>query len=404
MVKYIIILLSIFGGQNLLAQKIKTGVLVVGSTPAALAAAIQSANSGVKTLLMDAGKLESITFSEYDKFADVGIYAGFLKHADSLQKGVTKNNVHVFTPSFTASVFKAWTDTVKNLTVLRNASIKKLKKSGRDWEIDLPGREIKADLIIDGTSNNDIARLAGLSSKALSESSAVKSVYSDKKYRTSVGVLSKGGSAFASIPVSSLLAQGIENLVLAGPVGGISSLHSGQGAGTIAAYCVFFKTSTKNLNIRAIQSELLTYKSRLLKFEDINESDSSMVALQHIGVTGILKVSEVNGRLYFNPDKTISTEDLKVPFREYYSRSQIWFLDNKAEKLNLETTLSLIKFVGSRADELDKEVNKSWNKSLKLKGDFDLKRVLTRREIAILFDAYLQPFSVAVDLEGNIKR
>jgi hypothetical protein len=404
MVKYIIILLSIFGGQNLLAQKIKTGVLVVGSTPAALAAAIQSANSGVKTLLIDAGKLESITFSEYDKFADVGIYAGFLKHADSLQKGVTKNNVHVFTPSFTASVFKAWTDTVKNLTVLRNASIKKLKKSGRDWEIDLPGREIKADLIIDGTSNNDIARLAGLSSKALSQSSAIKSVYSDKKYRTSVGVLSKGGSTFASIPVSSLLVQGIENLVLAGPIGGISSLHSGQGAGTIAAYCVFFKTSTKNLNIRAIQSELLTYKSRLLKFEDINESDSSMVALQHIGVTGILKASEVNGRLYFNPDKTISTEDLKVPFREYYSRSQIWFLDNKAEKLNLETTLSLIKFVGSRAGELDKEVNKSWNKSLKLKGDFDLKRVLTRREIAILFDAYLQPFSVAVDLEGNIKR
>jgi hypothetical protein len=294
-------------------------------------------------------------------------------------------------------------DTVKNLTVLKDASIKKIKKE-RDWEISLSGKEIRADILVDGTLNYSVSKLAGFTNRTQLESSPSKSIYSDKKYRTSVGISAMSNSTFAAIPVSSLLVTGTENLILAGPIGGISSLHSGQGAGTIAAYCVFFKTNTKKLNIRAIQSELLTYKSRLLGFEDINDNDSSMVALQHIGVTGILKAVETNGKLYFNPEKTVSTEDLKLPFREYYSRSQIWFLDNKAEKLTLENALNLIKFVGSRGGELDKEVQKSWNKSLKLKGAFDLKRVLTRKEIAVLFDTYLQPFSVAVDLEGNIKR
>jgi hypothetical protein len=121
-------------------------------------------------------------------------------------------------------------------------------------------------------------------------------------------------------------------------------------------------------------------------------------------MTGILKVRETAGKLFFMPDQTVSTEDLKLPLREYYSRSQIWFLDNKADKLSLEKILSLIKFVGSRGDELDKEVKKGWSTALKLKGEFDLKRILTRKEIAILFDTYLQPFSVAVDLEGNVKR
>jgi hypothetical protein len=378
-------------------------VLVVGSTPAALAAAIQSANSGVKTLLIDAGKFESVTLSEYDRSVKTGIYAGLFKHADSLQKVTTKNNEYTFSPAFTASVFKAWTDTVKNLTILKDASIKKIKKSGKNWEVSLAGKEIKADVLLDGTPDYRIAKLVGLTGTTTSNSSSVTSIYSDKKYRTSVGISVKNSGVFSPVSIASLITK-IENLILAGPFGGIASLHSGQGAGTVAAYCVFFKTSTKNLNIRAIQSELLTYKSRLLKFEDIDEGDSSMVAIQHLGTTGILKATEANGKLYFNPEKTVSTEDLKLPLGEYYSRSQIWFLDNKLEKLTLENTLSLIKFIGSRGEELNKEVKKSWNASLRLKGDFDLKRVLSRKEIAILFDSYLQPFSVAVDMDGNIKR
>ena len=403
MIKYFIIILSVLGAQNTWAQKIKTGVLVVGSTPAALAAAIQSANSGVKTLLIDAGKFEFVTLSEVDRSSKTGIYAGLIKHADSLQKSASKNDVHNFTPAFTASVFKAWTDTVKNLTILKDASIKKIKKSGRDWEVGLSGREIKADMLVDGTADYSIAKLAGFTGTATSNLSSATSIYSDKKYRTSVGTSLKNAGVFSPVPIASLTTT-IENLILAGPLGGVASLHSGQGAGTVAAYCVFFKTTTKSINIRAVQSELLTYKSRLLRFEDIDESDSSMIALQHIGTTGILEATETNGKLYFNPEKTVSTEDLKLPLREYYSRSQIWFLDNKAEKLTLENTLSLIKFIGSRGEELNKEVKKSWNTSLRFKGIFDLKRVLTRKEIAILFDSYVQPFSIAVDTEGNIKR
>ena len=184
----------------------------------------------------------------------------------------------------------------------------------------------------------------------------------------------------------------------------LSTLITGQAAGAIAAYCAFFKTITEKLNVRVIQTELLTYNSRILKFDDIDDSDSSMIIFQHIGVTGILKAKEENGKLFFMPEASVSTEELKQPFRELYSRSQIWFLDNKAEKLTLEDALSLIKFVGSRGGELNKEAEKAWKSSLKLKGNFDLKKLITRRELAVLFDVYLKPYTVAVDLEGNIKR
>ena len=402
MFRNIITVLCILAGIQSFAQNLKTGVLVVGSGPSALAAAIQSANSGVKTLLIDAGRFDAITLSASDRAVKAGIYNGFSTIVDSLQKSPLMDS-HSLTPAFTAQVFKVWTDTLKNLTVLPNASIKKLERSGKGWEVDLTDREIKADVLVDATPAYSIVKLLGINAPKEDAATSAASIYSDKKYRTSVALTADDSGSFKTTPLASFLVPEVENLVLARPFGRNGGLLTGQAAGATAAYCVFFRTSTKNLNVRAIQTELLSYKSRLIKFDDIPESDSSMIAFQHLGVTGILKAREREGKLLFQPDSSVSTEELKQPLRELYSRSQIWFLDNKSDKISLETALSLIKFVGSRGDELNREVEKAWSSSLKLDGKYDLKRPVTRRMMAVLLDTYLEPYTVAVDLDGNVR-
>ncbi|MEJ6981080.1 FAD-dependent oxidoreductase [Pedobacter sp. P351] len=398
LIVFICLLFSLTG----FSQTIKTSVVVVGANSGAYAAAIQSAKSGVKTLLIDAKKFDAIVLSPVDRSLKAGIYADFIKRVDSLQKSPLKDN-HTLSPEFTAQVFKSWTDTIKNLTVLPNASITKIKKSGKGWDITLVHKEIKADILLDATPGQTVAKMAGLVINKKTISTQAPVIYSDKKYRTSVAVTSGDKLYFKPVYLSSLVVPDIENLVLAAPAGESLNILSGQAAGAIAAYCSFFKTTTNKLNVRVIQTELLTYNSRIIKFDDIHESDSSMIAFQHIGVTGILKGKEENGKLLFMPQAPVSTEELKQPLRELYSRSQIWFLDNKTDKLTLNDALSLIKFVGSRGEELNKEAEKGWKTSLRMNGSFDLKRVISRRELAILFDAYLQPYSVAVDLDGNIK-
>lgn len=403
MIKAITLFLGLIIGFQSFGQNLKTSVLVVGATPAGMAAAIQSAKSGVKTILIDAGNFESLTLSSSDRAVKAGIYADFIKHVDSLQKYPAKDNQSL-SATFTASVFKGWADTIKNLTLVQKSSLRKIKKSGKGWQVDLVGREIKAEILVDGSLNNALVKMLSVpDKKALPIKSANINTLSSNGYRTSLAIV-KNDNSFSAVPLSDFIIPEIENLILTNPGTGQSSLQTGQAAGTIAAYCAFFKTSTKNLDVRKIQSELLTFRAQLIHFHDLAATDSSMIALQHLGVTGILKGKAVGKEFLFSPNLTVSTDDIKQPIREYYSRSQIWFLDNKADKITLENALSLIKFAGSKGEELNKQVLKGWKSPLRLTGEFDLKKTLTRKELAILLDTYLQPFSVAIDLSGNVKK
>lgn len=399
---FTLVIFSIFVSFSAYSQNIKTGVLVVGATPAGMAAAIQSAKSGVKTVLIDAGNFDFIALSAADRSVKAGIYSDLIKHIDSLQKFPSTDNQQ-FTPAFVGAVFKGWTDTIKNLTLLSKSSINKIEKTKKGWEIDLNNREIKADVILDATTNFSVSKLA-MANNVTSDSKPATASSSDKLYRTSVAIEISENGLVKNFPLSSFIFAEVENMVLAGPVPGQLSISTGQAAGAIAAYCSFFNTSTTNVDVRKVQGELLTFKARIIAFEDIANDDSSMISIQHLGVTGLIKAKVDNDRMLFLPKQTISTDEIVQPFREYYSRSQIWFLDHKSDSITLEDALSLIKFSASRGKELDAEVQKGWKTSIKFTGDFDLKKVLTRKEFAVLLDRYLQPFNVSVDLSGNVRR
>ncbi len=385
------------------AQKIKTGVLVVGSSSAGVAAAIQSAHSGVKTILIDKSNFESIVLPSDEGQTRSGIYANFIKRVESAQKyPVTKNQV--FSPSFAATIFKAWADTVKNLTVMTRVSVTAIAKDGKGWEAILSNKQIvKADVIVDGTQDGYVASLASFKTDTLKSSSPDSLPYAGNKYRTGVAIAPSANAFPVTIPMSAFIGA-TDNFLAPWSKQIAATTASGQAAGAIAAYCSFFKTTTKILNVRMIQSELMSFGSQLMRFDDVAEKDTNAMPIQSIALTGILKGRVVSGKFNFMPDSNISSDEIMIPVKEYSSRSQIWFLDNKSDKLSLKETLSLIKFIASRGKELDGEVAKGWSASLKLSGKFDPARPVTRREFAVLFNAFVRPFNVSVDLTGSLKR
>lgn len=399
------------------AQIIRTDVVVAGGTESGIAAAIQSAHSGVKTLYIVGGKdlADSISQNE-DTLFNAGILNDLLKMTLKARTDSVTGIVNQFSQIALLDAFRGWTDTIKNLTILRNNEIKKIEKSGKGWDIKLKdGKSVKTNVTVDATINGNIAAKAGIPIdqktgyyKTLAPlDQDIEHLYDSRLYRTSAGFVNSSNKIF-TVPLGSLVAAGEENFIIAGQMATPGSskkpanMMIGQAAGASAAYCSFFKTSSNNLGVRAIQAELFLYKSSLIPFEDIKYADSNFAAIQHIAATGLLKGKAVQGKLMFLPDSLVSAEDVRLPMREFYSRSQIWFADNKINKLTLGDLLSMIKFNASRGEELNTEVEKAWKKSFKFSGEYDLNHLVTRREFAVLADTYLKPFNVRVDIRGNL--
>jgi hypothetical protein len=185
------------------------------------------------------------------------------------------------------------------------------------------------------------------------------------------------------------------------------NMSAGQAAGTIAAYCAFFKTTTKLINPRVVQGELLAFNAILIPYEDIDQNDQNdlnFLAFQRLGLSGLIKPKLNDGKLYFDTAGIVKSEDIKLSMREYYTRSQLWFADNKKDTLSINDVIELIKFNANRGEELKQEIAESWKNSFKLSSPFEPERNITRKEFGILVDKYLQPFNIRIDPIGNLLR
>lgn len=375
LIKYTILLLFISTFSY--AQNTRTDVVVIGATAAGTAAGIQAARSGVKAILLDPNSSLGKDITTADT---TGSW--------SVLKELKNKNI------LPGQQLKSLTDTVKNLTVIRNTVIRKIESSGKGWKIKLrDGRELKCLVIVDAGNNTAlIDKKPGDIEKRLVNQS---NVYSTRQYRT---IVTTGKNESDVIALGSLISL-TDNYVFAyTPQNPSGSVYTGQTAGAIAAYVAFFKTNTKNVNVRMTQGELIRYNGRLIPLQDVAQTDSNYIAIQHIAATGILK--PVNGK--FNPEGSVSSEELRLPLKEYYSRSQIWFADHKAQKMTIDDAISLIMFTGTRGGELKKEIEQGWKTSFRFTSAYDPKRSITRRELAVLIDNFLQPFNVRVDFQGNL--
>ena len=444
MIKKLIVLLLVCNCPAIYAQTIKTDVLVVGNGPSAVAAAVQSAHSKLKTVLA-ATEISIGDNTVANKMAEVdanrklpyGTWGEFRDLVKNHYKGTTGYDTASsaslkFGPEAGSEILKSMTDTVKNLTVYLNAPFAAIKKDGDRWEVSLTQNEktiyVKARVVIDATVNGEVAVKAGAK---LQQSLNLRTISSLNSYRTSIATGDAlPGEPFDAaapvnsyppypafyIPISAVVLRDADNILITEKtlpeVKDVQylplQLALGQGVGTVAAYCAFFKTTTQSLKVRIIQGELLDFKGYLLPFTDISQHDPYWRAIQQVCATGLLKgkqkVNGGNAQFVFMPDSAVTTSEVKPFLTEIYTRAFLWFNKEKTgEKFTVANTLSLISDYTLIDPLLLKgSMAKTWKSQYKFKQDFDLNRPITRREFAILINKFLNPFARTVDLSGRL--
>ncbi len=415
MVKYFFSFIMLaFLSLTLPAQTTKTGVLVIGNTAPGFAASVQSARSGAKTIFLT----QTPAISPNLTTEDITYLEKIQNHyrAKNKKKAGAKDSTINFDLNMNKDQYlkliKGISDTTKNLSVTLNTPLEKIEKDGKGWEIRLKnGQKIKADVVVDATENLFIASILRIDANK-TMLNPVANPFDTKLYRSTVATAYTGTTVSRSVlPVSlgAFLPAGVENFIIV-PKGTNTfkpvNMSVGQAAGTIASYCAFFKTTTKNINVRAVQTELLTFDAQLIPLSDIQVNDPNFQAFQRMALSGLLKpVITKNGDLNvvkFDTAGTFSSEQLRAPMREFYSRSQLWFADNKKDVMTIEDAISLFMFTATRGNELTKEIEDGWKESFKFNSKFDLKRPITRKEFAVLADQYLLPFKTRVDFAGNL--
>jgi hypothetical protein len=254
-----------------------------------------------------------------------------------------------------------------------------------------------------------------------------------KLYRTSIGVAdampeqnSEGAINYApfpaySIPLGAVVVKDMENLIVTENAISVTHLVGastcdpavqmtlGQGAGTVAAFCAFFKTTTQHLSVRAIQGEILDFKGYLLPISDIPLTDPDFRAIQQVCATGLLKTHTAPStgnalKVIFDADSLVRTTEVKPVLDDIYTRGFLWF--NKIKPGEFISVGNLLSFISeitlSEPKPLQIELQKEWKGRYKFKDDFDLARPVTRREFAVLSNKYLNPFARRVDLSGRL--
>ncbi|NEU10456.1 FAD-dependent oxidoreductase [Flavihumibacter sp. R14] len=414
--KLILPFIFVLGSFSLSAQTIRTDVTVIGGTAAGISAAIQAARSGVKSMLIEPGPSLNPRFGKDDLVVLERIRDHYIYKREAEGGKVDSLARQAITSENAVLILKSITDTVKNMTVMLNTGLRDIKKDGKGWEIKLQnGRSVKTDVVIDASTVSVISSMLKIDPVKTIIQTAIwlkSPILAPKLFRSSVGWgISQAEKTKATylIPVATLMPAGTENIFVISPVSDDlqpQPMLAGQAAGASAAFCAFFKTTSRNLNIRLTQGEMLAYDARIIPYTDIAFNDRHALALQHTGLSGILKwktaLKDSNEVFVFDTLGTITSEELRLPMKEYYSRSQIWFADHKTDSLSIEDAINLLMFTATRGEELRREIEEGWKKSFRFSSKYEPKRAINRREFAVLTNRYLQPFNIRIDFNGRL--
>jgi ribulose 1,5-bisphosphate synthetase/thiazole synthase len=423
MVKKLLLLSTLFYFVNTYAETIKTDVLVIGSSASGVSAAIQCARSKVKTILLSQGEWLATGMPAGKTYLikanlnlPTGIWGEFQNKVIDFYKNTTGYEApgHVtlkFESALGAGILKRMADTVKNLTIKINTPFTAIKKNGTGWDVSITVNGntdiINAKVVIDATEKGEVVHKAGATLSRKYEFAGVDGI---KLYRTSIATSSVLPMGY--IPMRDLILRDADNLLITDQLLQAEEdmqylplqMALGQGAGTIAAYTAFFKTTTNKLNVRLIQQELLDFKAYLLPFVDMKRDDRYIRAVQQIGATGILIGEPVSGGLLFKPNAMVTTEEIKPVLTEIYSRAFLWFNKEKPDtQFTVGNLLSLIsELTLSDPQTLQTTMRSDWNKKYHFNSAFDFNRPVTRLEFAVLVNQFLNPFARTVDINGEV--
>lgn len=430
--KYIVLTVLILFAMGAFAQKTaKPQLLVYGQGEVAFGAAVQAAKSGVQTLWVNpAAHFESMLTQGTDvkqvtayQNLDGGLWGEFLKstiNASNYTDSVFKRAKSHLSPRLSQNAFERIIDSAKNLTVVYSTTVRSLKRSRKDWTIELSnGVKHKVFAVVDASADAPILALVeeedriADSVKLDLKPIPAQELYQSTTYKTSL-MINDRGEGESIIPSSFLISPYANNLF--GVYHSVSLMGKspltindvprlmllGQALGATAGYCAFFERDYNKINLRTLQGELLAFKALLMPFHDIAFEDVHNVYIQHIGLAGILKgETSGEGEFIFNPDAPVSTAEIEEVMRNIYTRSQIWFNQHSSDQLKVSEVIDLIKFIALKGDEIDRAVESRWNSRFHFKSTFNADASITRREFAVLVDTYLQPFTVKVNKDGK---
>lgn len=154
-------------------DKISTDVLVVGAGTGGVAAAIQSARSGVQTILATefswlGGMLTSagVCAPDGNELAawQTGLWGAYVKELQKRQSGGLENAwVSLFTyhPAVGAAIFDDWTKELDKLQVIKTGKPLSVSKQGdRVTGVTFANLTIEATITIDATELGDLLAIA----------------------------------------------------------------------------------------------------------------------------------------------------------------------------------------------------------------------------------------------------
>lgn len=220
-----------------------------------------------------------------------------------------------------------------------------------------------------------------------------------------------------SVPLGALIPENIDNLIIADKAISVSNIVNGasrlqpviiqigQVAGLLAAKSVRDEKLPSEVDIRTLQKEILAIHGYLLPFIDVPPTHPHFESIQKIGATGLLRGEGIPykwaNQTWFYPDSTIQNATFLKSMNDFNSNLLIEE-DISKSPLTIEKVIAYVnKLSGSATTDID-AISAAWEREWRL-SNFDLERLITRAELAVLLDRTTNVFERTVDWEGEFK-
>ena len=173
-------------------------------------------------------------------------------------------------------------------------------------------------------------------------------------------------------------------------------LGIGQAAGAVAAYCLQNDQEPWEVDIRAVQSDLLASSAYLMPYLDVKPSDPDFEPIQQIGATGIIKGVGIPykwaNETWFYPERIMSEYEMVQGLKSFYGDSLK--TEGSGKPLTQAFLLTLV-----QAIDPSKMPNQIVDETEKL-GGLPPEQPLTRREAAVMVHSLLNPFAIPINFQG----
>ncbi|WP_312134456.1 FAD-dependent oxidoreductase [Sphingobacterium sp.] len=405
-------------------KKAKPKMLIYADGFVGWAAAVQASKSNVETILV-IDNLDFLASNSGEKVVidqkyhlNGGIWMELLmdmamsKTKDQVLANTVKTD---FSPRLASNSIERFKAKMQGVTIIVGQEISKCERGRRNWQLILSNKDrFNVPVVIDATKDGKLYRNLGMpDSLSARESQFLPlSQLTLPLSRTTMAVEERAGAVYVATLQQLLNAQ-YENMFSIGPGKDLTdspndipmSIALGQGLAAIAGYCAFFDTSVDKLDVRKVQSELLTFNARLNPYVDVAIDDPHYGSIQKFYLTGFFLGEVKDGAMYFHKDTAVRFDDVKGVLNDIYSRGQLWFLDNyRNEEMKWKDLLSLIKFVSLKGDEVEQQLIKEWSTKRKFEGSYDPEAFVTRGQLAVVTDLYSASYAKAIHVDGQFKK